>query len=65
MKKDGSETCDLPTAARRLGIGRTSAYKLAKSGKFPAPVIRVGRLWRVPQAPLDGLLGVCERREGR
>ena len=43
---------DLPTAARLLGIGRTSAYELVRTGRWPTPVIRVGRLIRVPTAPL-------------
>lgn len=43
---------DLPTAARLLGIGRTSAYELVWTGQWPTPVIRAGRLIRVPTAPL-------------
>ena len=35
------------TAARILGIGRTKAYDLARRGKFPCLVIRVGDLYRV------------------
>jgi excisionase family DNA binding protein len=49
---------DLPTAARLLGIGRTVAYQLVKSNEWPTPVIRVGRLIRVPTAPLLALLGI-------
>jgi excisionase family DNA binding protein len=49
---------DLPTAARLLGIGRTAAYQLVKSNEWPTPVIRVGRLIRVPTAPLLALLGI-------
>jgi hypothetical protein len=41
---------DLPTAARLLGIGRTSAYELVRTGRWPTPVIRAGRLIRVPTA---------------
>ncbi len=41
---------DLPTAARLLGIGRSSAYELVRTGQWPTPVIRVGRLIRVPTA---------------
>jgi hypothetical protein len=33
---------DLPTAARLLGIGRTSAYELVRTGQWPTPVIRGG-----------------------
>lgn len=42
---------DLPTAARLLGIGRTSAYELLRTGHWPTPVIRVEQLIRVPAAP--------------
>lgn len=52
---------DLPTAARLLGIGRTSAYELVRTGQWPTPVIRVGRLIRVPTAPLLAALGVTDR----
>ena len=52
---------DLPTAARLLGIGRTSAYELVRTGQWPTPVIRVGRLIRVPTAPLLAGLGVAVR----
>jgi len=49
------------TAARLLGIGRTSAYELVRTGQWPTPVIRVGRLIRVPTAPLLAALGVTDR----
>jgi hypothetical protein len=39
---------DVPTAAAILGIGRTAAYEL----------IRLGKLIRVPSAPLLDLVGV-------
>jgi predicted DNA-binding transcriptional regulator AlpA len=52
---------DLPTASRLLGIGRTSAYELVRTGQWPTPVIRVGRLIRVPTAPLLAALGVTDR----
>jgi hypothetical protein len=39
---------DLADAAAVLGIGRTRAYELAKSGEFPCRVIPVGRRYRVP-----------------
>ncbi len=45
------------TAARILGIGRTKAYELARSGEFPCLVIRVGDLYRVSTADLLRLLG--------
>jgi predicted site-specific integrase-resolvase len=49
---------DLPTAARVLGIGRTVAYRLVRSGQWPTPILRVGRLLLVPTAPLRELVGV-------
>lgn len=48
---------DLPTAARVLGVGRSVAYELVRAGEWPTPVIRVGKLIRVPVAPLAALLG--------
>jgi len=49
---------DLPTAAQMLGIGRTAAYALARRGAFPAPVLRIGKLYRVPTAGLLEVLGL-------
>jgi predicted DNA-binding transcriptional regulator AlpA len=51
-------TLDLLTAAQILGIGRTAAYALVRDGRWPTPVIRAGRLIRVPTAPLLQLLGL-------
>ena len=53
---------DLPTAARLLGVGRSSAYELVRTGQWPTPVIRVGRLIRIPTAPLLAVLGLAEPR---
>ncbi|QWF81059.1 helix-turn-helix domain-containing protein [Amycolatopsis sp. CA-230715] len=51
-------TTDLMTAARILGIGRTTAYTLARTGTFPVPAVRVGRSYRIAVAPLVELLGL-------
>jgi hypothetical protein len=51
-------TVDLLTAARILGIGRTAAYDLVRTQRWPTPVLHVGRKIRVPTAPLLALLGV-------
>lgn len=53
-----SAVLDLTTAAGVLGIGRTCAYELVRTGTWPTPVLRVGRLIRIPTAPLLELLGV-------
>jgi hypothetical protein len=49
-------TTDIETAGEILGIGRTKAYALAKTGGFPVRVIRVGRLYKVSVPALLGLL---------
>jgi predicted DNA-binding transcriptional regulator AlpA len=49
---------DVPTAAAVLGVGRTAAYELIRSGEWPTPVLRLGTLIRVPTAPLLELVGV-------
>jgi predicted DNA-binding transcriptional regulator AlpA len=49
---------DLPTAAAVLGVGRTAAYELVRTGKWPTPIVRLGYRIRVPTAPLLELLGL-------
>ncbi|MFF5296704.1 hypothetical protein [Paractinoplanes globisporus] len=51
-------TTDIETAGAILGIGRSKAYALAKSGKFPVRVIRVGHSYIVPIPAILELLGV-------
>ncbi len=45
-------------AAQVLGVGRTVAYRLLRSGAWPTPVIRVGQQYRIPRAPLLELIGL-------
>ncbi len=47
---------DVPQAARLLGIGRTLAYELVRTNQWPTPVIRVGRLIKIPSGPLIELM---------
>ena len=56
---------DLATAARALGVGRTKAYELAKSGAFPCPVLRIGTTYRVRTADLLRLVGIERQQSGR
>lgn len=49
---------DVPTAGRLLGLGRSAAYDLVLAGRWPTPVLRLGRRWRIPTAPLLDLLGL-------
>ncbi len=51
---------DLPTAARVLGLGRNTAYELVRSGAWPTPVLRLGRLIKVPRSSLLDLLGILD-----
>jgi hypothetical protein len=45
-------TTDLVTGAAILGIGRTKAHELPRAGQFPVPVLRFGRRYLVPTAPI-------------
>lgn len=49
---------DLLTAATILGIGRTTAYELVRTGRWPTPVLRLGSRIRVPTAALRELLSL-------
>lgn len=57
-------TVDVGTAARALGLGRSTGYELARRGEFPCRVLRVGSSYRVPTAELLRLLGI-DRNELR
>jgi excisionase family DNA binding protein len=54
-------TVDIGTAARALGLGRSTGYELARRGEFPCRVLHVGSSYRVPAAELMRLLGVDPR----
>ena len=49
---------DVPTAAAILGLGRTAAYELIRTKRWPTPVLHLGKLIRIPTAPLLELVGV-------
>ncbi|MFF3897927.1 helix-turn-helix transcriptional regulator [Streptomyces sp. NPDC001812] len=49
---------DLVTAGRALGLGRTTAYDLARRGEFPVPLLRLGAQYRCTRASLLDLLGI-------
>ncbi|MGW6243830.1 helix-turn-helix domain-containing protein [Streptomyces roseolus] len=49
---------DITTAARAFGLGRTTAYALARSGGFPCQVIRAGSTYRVITADLLRVLRI-------
>lgn len=49
---------DLDTSNRALMIGRSTGYGLAKQGKYPVKVLRLGNAYRVVTADLLRLLGL-------
>lgn len=49
-------TVTVEEAAKLLGIGRNTAYEAVRTDSFPTPVIKVGRRYLIPRAPLDRLL---------
>ncbi len=46
----------VPQAAHLLGIGRTFAYQLIRTGAWPIPIVRTGRLIKIPSGPVLQLL---------
>lgn len=51
-------TVDVIVAGRAWGIGRDQAYRLAREGRFPVPVLRLGRHLRVTRASVLNALGI-------
>jgi predicted DNA-binding transcriptional regulator AlpA len=49
---------DVTTAARALGLGRSTAYDLARRDEFPCRVLHIGSSYRVPTADLLRVLGI-------
>jgi excisionase family DNA binding protein len=46
----------VPEAAQILGIGRTLAYELIRTNAWPTPVVRLGKLIKIPTGPLLDLI---------
>jgi len=55
-------TVDIQTAGRAWGLGRDQAYRLAREGSFPVPVLRLGRYLRVTRAAVLTALGIDDTR---
>lgn len=49
---------DVATAAALLGVGRTAAYELIRTKRWPTPVLHLGKLIRIPTKPLLELVGI-------
>ena len=43
---------DVTSAARVLGMGKSTAYDLIKSGQWPTPILHLGKMIRIPTDPL-------------
>ena len=56
-------TIDVVTAGRILGLSRNTAYRLARAGAFPVPVLRAGAQYRVPVAGLLTALALDAERD--
>jgi hypothetical protein len=56
---------DVPTAAKVLGIGRCLADDLVRRGDWPTPVLRVGKLIKIPREPLIRLVDGSGTADGR
>ena len=58
-----SRTMSVEQAGRELGIGRSLAYELVKSGQFPVPVLHLGHRIVVPREKLERLLSGRDHAE--
>jgi excisionase family DNA binding protein len=56
-------TVDVGTAARALGLGRSTGYELARRGEFPCRILRLGSSYRVPTAELLRVLGIVQNAD--
>jgi excisionase family DNA binding protein len=53
------QTLSLAEAAQVLGIGRSTAYKLARQGALPVPVLEIGPVLRVSAVHLERYLATA------
>jgi excisionase family DNA binding protein len=56
---------DVPTAAAVLGVSQRVAYRLIKTGGWPTPVLRLGRLIKIPTSALRALLVLDDANAAR
>ncbi len=62
-ERDPAVLVDIVTAARRLGIGRSSIYRLIEDGQLD--VVHVGRSARIPADAIDDLVDRLRARKQR
>ncbi|MEN6356547.1 MAG: excisionase family DNA-binding protein [Armatimonadota bacterium] len=53
-------TISVPEAGRRIGVGRSVAFRLAREGVIP--VLRLGKKMRVPVEALNRMLAEAGRK---
>ncbi len=60
LRDETRAVVSLEEAARALGIGRTCAQEQARrEGRLgPVPILRIGRLYKVPTSALQRALGI-------
>jgi excisionase family DNA binding protein len=58
-KDDGVLVLTVPEAGALLGLGRNASYEAAARGDLP--VVRFGKLMRVPKVALDRILNEAGR----
>mgnify|MGYP000908402718 CR=1 FL=1 len=51
-----AHTVTVEEAATMLGIGRNTAYEAVRQGRFPVPVVKIGKRYVIPRLPLERLL---------
>lgn len=56
--RNAGPTLGLKTGNRALGIGTAHGYRLAKEGRYPVPLLRVGASYRIVTAELLKLLHI-------
>ena len=56
--RSGPSTVDIVTAGRAVGVGRTKAHQMARTGTFPVRVLVIGKRYRVSTAELCSFLGI-------
>ncbi|WP_244025031.1 helix-turn-helix domain-containing protein [Methylobacterium sp. J-048] len=54
--RTGAKTISVEEAGKWLGVSRNTAYEAVGRGEIPT--IKIGRLYRVPVAPFERLLGL-------
>jgi excisionase family DNA binding protein len=59
LKPLATDTFSVQEAGRRLGLGKNASYQAAERGELP--VLRFGRLLRVPRVAFENLLADAGR----